>query len=76
MAIYSENSVHTRLLLLHLSFAQNGSKELVTACGDDSGMLQIVLVPSPSYSGHANVKSTLLSVKEDALVNCVHFSTT
>ena len=53
MAIHSENLAHTRSKLLELSLAQNGGKELVAACSDDSGTLRIVLVPFQSYSRHA-----------------------
>ena len=57
---------HTRLQLLQLSFARNGSKELVTTCNDDSVILWIALVPFQTYSGHTNMELDLPSIEEDA----------
>ena len=66
MAICSENLAHTRSKLLEFSFAQNGGKELAAAHSDDSGILQIALVPFQSYSGHPNVELAIPSIVEDA----------
>ena len=65
MAVPSENSAHTRSLLVQLSFARNSGEELVTACRDDLNTAN-TLVPSQSYSGHAKVESALPSVEEGA----------
>ena len=64
MAICSEDLEHACSQLLNLSFARNGSKELVAACSDDSGILLIALVPFQSCFEYMVL--VLPSVVEDA----------
>ena len=65
MAIHNEYSAHARFQLLELSFTSNGGEEVVTACSDDSGILQIALTLSQTFSTHANVELALPFIVED-----------